>query len=172
MTIPLSQIKSTLRIDFDDDDAALIRLRETALSLIERRTQLLLTPQTRTQYLAGWKDVMITGFPFVSLTSVVYYDSANTTITMPATDYWLDQSDGAFPILRFSAQPVQYKNTQPVVTYQAGYSVIPNEVTMCALALVGYWYQNPNAADAVSISSAPLSLEYILDIISTRSMIR
>jgi hypothetical protein len=27
MTIPLSQIKSTLRIDFDDDDAALIRLR-------------------------------------------------------------------------------------------------------------------------------------------------
>ena len=59
-----------------------------------------------------------------------------------------------------------------MVTYTAGYSVIPNEVTMAALALIGYWYQNPNAADAVSISSAPLSLEYILDIISTRSMLR
>ena len=58
------------------------------------------------------------------------------------------------------------------LTYTAGYSVIPNEVTMAALALIGYWYQNPNAADAVSISSAPLSLEYILDIISTRSMLR
>jgi uncharacterized phiE125 gp8 family phage protein len=172
MTIPLSQIKATLRIDFDDDDAALIRLRETALSLIERRTQLLLTPGTRTQYLASFKDAMLTGFPFLSLTSVVYYDQLNAATTMPATDYWLDLSEGSFPILRFSANPTIYKNTQPVVTYTAGYSVIPNEVTMAALCLIGYWYQNPNAADAVSISSAPLSLEYILDIISTRSMLR
>ena len=44
MTVPLSTIKSALKIDYDDDDTDIVRLREAAISLVERRTQLLLSP--------------------------------------------------------------------------------------------------------------------------------
>lgn len=172
MTIPLSVIKSALRIDFDYDDAQLVRLREAALSLIEKRTQLALSPATRTMYLPGWVDSLIPVHPFIAFTSVTYTDTGNVVQTMPATAYWIDWSDGSMPILRFLEKPQTYKGTQPVVTYSAGYSTLPNELIHAGIALVGYWYKNPDAADSMSISSAPFSLEYIIDAIGTRSMLR
>jgi uncharacterized phiE125 gp8 family phage protein len=172
MTIPLSVIKSALRIDFDYDDTQLVRLRESALSLIEKRTQLALSPSTRTLYLASWTDCLIPVHPFISFTGITYYDALNVVQTMPSTSYWIDWADGPMPMLRFIDKPQFYKGTQPTVTYVAGYSSLPNELIHAAIALVGYWYKNPDAADSMSISSSPFSLEYIIDSIGSRSMIR
>ena len=172
MTIPLSVIKSALRVDFDDDDTQLVRLRESALSLIEKRTQLALSPATRTLYLPAWTDTLIPVHPFVSFTGITYYDSQNAQQTLASTSYWIDWSDGPMPMLRFIDKPQFYKGTQPTVTYVAGYSTLPNELIHAAIALIGYWYQNPNAADTMSLSTAPMSMEYILEVIGSRSMLR
>lgn len=172
MTVPLSTLKSALKIDYDDDDKDLVRLREAAVSLIERRTQMILGPSTETLYLARFRDTMIPGFPFSSLTSVSYYDSSNVLTTMPSSQYWIDRSEGAMPMLRFLETPGIYEGTNILVTYVAGYSTLPNELVHAVIALVGHWYNNPEAAQPIGLSTVPLSLEYILSHLSTRSNLR
>lgn len=172
MTVPLGTIKSALRIDYDDDDSALVRLREAALSLIARRTQLVLSPSPQTLYLATWKDSIIPAVPYVSLTSITYQDSANVTRTLAASAYWIDLTDGPIPIIRFLDSFDTYRGTVISVNYTAGYSTLPNEIIHAVISLVGYWYANPEAGGESSPSMAPVSLEYILDSISTRSFLR
>jgi len=172
MTVPLSTIKSALKIDYSDDDADLTRLREAAISLIERRTQLSLSPSAQTLYLAWWKDTLIPGYPFVSLTDVTYYNASNVLTTVPAGDYWVDRTDGPMPIIRFLEAPAIYEGTAISVNYTAGYSAVPNEIVHCVIALVGGWYSNPEAFQPVGLSPVPMSVEFILDQVAARSPIR
>jgi len=172
MTVPLSTIKSALKIDYDDDDTDIVRLREAAISLVERRTQLLLSPQTSTLYIARFTDTLLPAYPYSSLTSVVYTNNLNVTTTMPATDYWVDLTDGPMPVLRFLDYPGMYEGTAITVTYSAGYSSVPNELTHAIIALVGGWYNNPESIQPISLQTVPLSVEYILANISTRSNLR
>ena len=172
MTVPLSTIKSALRIDYDDDDLELVRLREAAISLLSRRTELLLYQQTATMYLADFSDTLLSSYPFTSLTSVVYKDGSNVTTTMPATDYWVDLTDGPIPVLRFLDKPGIYEGTAITVTYSAGYSSVPNELTHAVIALTGAWYNNPEASQPISLAVVPFALEYIIEACSVRSGIR
>jgi uncharacterized phiE125 gp8 family phage protein len=172
MSVPLSTIKSALKIDFDDDDNEILRLREAAVSLIERRTQLSLTPVTLPLYLKEFKDALIPAHPFVSVSLVQYRDQLNAPQTMPATDYWLDLTEGTMPVLRFLEVPVIYPGTMVTVFYLAGYTALPNDLVHAIIALVGHWYNNPEAASPISLSTVPLSMGFILDNLSTRSNIR
>lgn len=172
MTVPLSTIKSALKIDYDDDDGDLVRLREAAISLVERRADLILSPRATTQFLACFRDTLIATYPCNSLTSVTYYDSTNTLTTMPATDYWLDKTDGPMFRLRFLEAPSIYEGTAISVNYNAGYASVPNEITHAIIALVGAWYNNPEAFQPIGLQVVPLSVEYILAAVGTGSRIR
>ena len=172
MSVPLSTIKSALKIDFDDDDKDILRLREAAVSLIERRTQLSLTPVTLPLYLKEFKDGLIPAHPFGSVSLIQYRDQLNAPQTMPATDYWLDLTEGTMPVLRFLEVPVIYPGTMVTVFYVAGYTALPNDLVHAIIALVGHWYNNPEAASPISLSTVPLSMGFILDNLSTRSNIR
>jgi uncharacterized phiE125 gp8 family phage protein len=172
MSVPLSTIKSGLRIDYDDDDTELTRLREAAESLVLRRTGLTIAPATKTLYVANWRAVIVPEHPYTSLTSVTYYDGTNTLTTMPSTDYWVDRTDGPMPVLRFLDAPALYEGTAITVTYVAGYTVVPSELTHAIIALVGHWYNNPEAASVIQLNHVPMSLEYIIDNIGVRSPLR
>ena len=172
MTVPLSTIKSALRIDYDDDDLELVRLREAAISLLSRRTELLLYQQTATMYLADFSDTLLSSYPFTSLTSVVYKDASNVTTTMPAADYWVDKTQGPMFVLRFLEHPAIYEGTAITVTYEAGYATIPNEIVHAVIALTGAWYNNPEASQPISLAVVPFALEYIIEACSVRSGIR
>lgn len=172
MSVPLSTIKSALKIEYTDDDTELIRLREAAQSLVERRTGLSLTRRTSTMYLASFSDVILPECPFVSLTSVAYTDSSNAAQTMSASDYWIDRTLGPLPVLRFLKSYALYQGTAVIVTYETGYESLPGELTHAIIALVGAWYNNPEAIQPTMMSTVPVSLEYILEAMSVRSLIR
>lgn len=172
MTVPLSTIKSALKIDYDDDDSDLTRLREAAISLIERRTTISLSPRAEVLYLPTWKDALIPAIPFVSITSVTYYNSSNVLTTTPGGDYWIDRSDGPVPLVRFLEAPSIYEGTVVMVNYVAGYSAVPNDLVHCVIALVGGWYNNPEAFQPIGLQSVPMSVEFILAEHSARSSLR
>ena len=172
MSVPLSTIKSALKIDYADDDADLIRLREAAVAFVERRTGLRLAPTACTLYLNAWRDSVLPEVPFVSLTSVAYVDAAEASQTLAAGDYWLDRSDGPMPVLRFLEGPDLAEGTAVTVTYTAGYSVIPTDLTHCVIAIVGAWYNNPEAFQPIGLSVVPMSVEAILDMASVRAVLR
>jgi uncharacterized phiE125 gp8 family phage protein len=172
MSVPLSTIKSALKIDYTDDDADLIRLREAALDLVERRTQCYLSPQVRQMYLAQFTDTLIADHPFNSVSSVQYYDGSNTLVSMPSSGYWIDRTGGPMPVLRFLDHPSIYEGTAVTVTYNAGYSTVPNVLVHAVISLVGGWYNNPESVQPIGLSTVPLSVEFILDGFSTGSRIR
>jgi len=170
MTIPLATIKSALKVDYDDDDRDLTRLREAAMSLISRNTQLALEVESYTLYLTQWRDTVFPLAPWVSVTNVKYTTGAVIT-TMPTSSYWVDLSD-ALPKLRFLDVPGFDAGTAVIVTYTAGYANLPNEITHAVISLVGHWYNNPEAAQPISLSTVPLGLEYILRSVSTTAGFR
>jgi len=172
MSIPLSTIKSALKIDYDDDDVDLIRLREAAASLIERKCEVTLAPTDKTLYLAKFTDTLLPDHPFIGLTSVTYYNASNVLATMPAGDYWIDRTDGPMVRIRFLEQPAIYEGTAISVNYTAGYDYVPNEIVHAIIALVGAWYNNPEALTVVGLQQVPLSLEYIIDAAGVRSPMR
>lgn len=172
MSVPLSTIKSALKIDYDDDDADLIRLREAASSLIERKCEVTLAPTTKTLYLSKFTDTLLPDHPFSAVDSVTYYNASNALTTMPAGDYWIDRTDGPMVRIRFLEQPAMYEGTAISVSYVAGYEYVPNEIVHAIIALVGAWYNNPEAFQPIGLSVVPMSVEYIIAAIGTGSRIR
>ena len=172
MSIPLSTIKTALKIDYSDDDADLIRLRETATVFVEKRTGRALQQRTETLYLAAWTDSLIPVAPYTGITHVRYQNSTNTQTTMPAGDYWIDQTDGPLNQIRFLERPEIYEGTAIVVTYTVGYLNIPDPLVHAMIALVGHWYNNPEAAQPIGLQTVPMSVEAIMDMYSIRSQLR
>lgn len=170
--VPLATIKSALRIDYTADDEELTRLRDAAVSFIERRTQLVLKPTPQTLYLAEFKDSLLPAHPYNSISSVTYYSSGNVLTTMPSADYWIDRTDGPMPIIRFLEKPTTYEGTAITVSYNAGYGALPSELVHAVIGLTGHWYNNPEAAQPIALATVPLGIHFILENLSTRSNVR
>ena len=172
MSIPLSTIKSALKIDYSDDDTTLILYREAAESLVSRETGLSLSPADRTMYLASFTDTAIPFLPFIQLKNVTYTNTADVVTVMPSTDWWMDMSDGPIPILRFLDAPSIKEGTNITATVFSGYQEIPNELVHCVIALVGGWYNNPEAFQPIGLNAVPMSVDYILASYRARSFLR
>jgi len=172
MSVPLSTIKSALKIDYDDDDADLIRLREAATQLIENRCQLAIDRRSAQLYLSSFSDVLIPEAPFESVTAISYTDSAGSAATLGASEYRVDLTQGPMPVLRFIDPPAIYENTSITVTYNVGYTSIPGPLTHAIIALTGAWYNNPEAFQPIGLSMVPMSVEFIISAYSTGSRIR
>lgn len=171
MSIPLSTIKAALKIEYSDDDTDLIRLRDAATSLVARETGLVLAPEDKPMYLAYWRPTAIPFVPFVSVKTVKYFTGGVET-TMPSTDYWLDRTDGPLPVLRFLEQPSIDEGTQITATIESGYLQLPNEIVHAVISLTGAWYNNPEAFQPIGLSTVPMSLQFILESLRVREMIR
>lgn len=172
MSIPLSTIKTALKIDYSDDDADLIRLRETAKVFVEKRTGLALQPRTEYLFLSTWTDSLIPVAPLLEIQHVRYQNSANAQTEMPVADYWFDRTEGPLQMIRFLKTPEIYDGTVITFTYKAGYNNIPDPLVHAMIALVGHWYNNPEAAQPIGLQTVPMSVEAILDMYSIRSQLR
>jgi len=172
MAIPLSTIKAALKIDYADDDTELLRLRDAAASLVERETGLVLAPAQRTQYLSSFTDTAIMIVPLTSVDSVIYTDPDGNSITMAASDWSLDYSEGPLPIIKFLDWPAIKTASNINVVCTCGYASVPNEIVHAIIALVGGWYNNPEAFQNITMTAVPMSTQYILRALSVRSPIR
>ena len=50
--------------------------------------------------------------------------------------------------------------------------MIPTDLTHCVIAIVGAWYNNPEAFQPIGLSVVPMSVEAILDMASVRTVLR
>jgi uncharacterized phiE125 gp8 family phage protein len=162
MAITTATVKTALRIDYTDDDAEFTRLIAAAVAWVERYTNVGLSSATRTLKLASWSEAVLPVDPFVSLTSVTYYNGSNALTTMPSTDYWVDQT-GDLPRIRFLDAPSIYEGTQITVTYVAGHATEPADMVQAVISIVGAWYNNPEATQPVPLSVVPMGAMYLLE---------
>lgn len=162
MAISNATVKAALRIDYVDDDAEFTRLIAAAVAWVERYTNVGLSSTSRSLYLAAWADAVIPIDPFVSLTSVKYFDTSNTFTTMPSADYWIDRSS-AMPRIKFLEKPELYEGTNIEITYVAGNATEPADMVQAVISIVGAWYNNPEATAPVALQSVPLGAIYLLE---------
>lgn len=159
--VSVAQIKTALKIDYTDDDAELERLRDAATAWVQRYTGLSLDYATRTVRLREWKRHCFNDQRVASIASVTYVSNGNTE-TMPADDYWLDDS-GELAAIEFLEEPARDDGTLITVTYRSGYESLPREVVQAIISTVGHWYNNPEAAQAIGLSEVPLGCKMMLE---------
>ena len=172
MAVSLSTVKTALKIDYTDDDTELTRLIGVATSWVEYYTGIKLTQATRTMYLREFARTAVADYPYVSTTSVTYTDGSGATVTMTSgTDYWVDLS-GDIKAIEFLNEPSIKEGTLITVTYVAGYSTEPNEVVQAIISLVGLYYNNPEAAQPVGLTTVPLGGQFMLEHLRIRGTFR
>lgn len=163
MSIALSTIKKALKIDYDTDDAEIMRIRDAVLSLITEYTGVSLVPVTKTQYIDYWMKTRLIFNPFVEVASITYTDTDGNEQTYGSTEYFLILKDYPSVWINFYEYPSIKEGTEIAITYKVGYSNIPAEIQQLAISLIGHWYNNPEAGAPISLFEVPLSAKFILD---------
>ena len=169
--IPIDILKTRLRIDAEADDVIMTTLCIAAGEMIERELGIGLSTATRSAKIDRWRRFIPPVQQCTSVTSVTYYDTGNNLVTMPAADWYVDETDELLAV-EFLEAPAVKDGTFPTVTYVAGYTQVPHALQQAIVALVGAWYANPDATNPVALSEVPLSLKYILSAYSTRGPLR
>lgn len=171
MPVPLSTIKAALKVSYTEDDSELLRLRSAAAELVEKETGRRLAPTALTLWLPGFVDTLIPVAPVMNVGPITY-TTGGAVQTLSGTKYWIDKTDGPMWWLRFIEAPEFDDGTAVEVQYTAGASEVPAALQHALIAIIGHWYNNPEAVQPLTLTETPLSVRYILQLYSVRSAIR
>lgn len=169
--IPLDNLRKALRVEIREDDAELARLVQAAQAYVERRTGVTIGTATKHQYLSGFRDCLIEGFPFGAITSIAYENDGVAT-TLAASDYAIRYVDGPLALLAFDTEKVADQDTVDI-TYTCGYgNQVPKDLLHAGVSLVAHWYNNVEATAPVDLRPVPYTTGVILDMHRVRSDLR
>jgi uncharacterized phiE125 gp8 family phage protein len=161
LPIPLDVLRTRLRVEVESDDVDLAVLCVAAGEMIERETGLGLQAVSRTQSIREFSRFIPRVQPMSAVTQVRYYDLSGVRQTLSATDYWIDDTEPLYA-LEFDTTVVAKENTTIEVTYTAGFTTVPQALQQCIVALVGAWYNNPEALQVAQLAEVPLAYKAII----------
>lgn len=167
LPIPLDVLRTRLKIEVESDDVDLAALCVAAGELIERETGLALASASRSQKIRKFSRFIPRVQPVTAFTSVTYTDTDGNPQTLPSADWWTDETEPVLA-LEFDTDAVAKENTLITVNFTAGYTVIPQPLQQCIVALVGSWYNNPEALQVAQLAEVPMSYKYIIQQYSTQ----
>jgi uncharacterized phiE125 gp8 family phage protein len=150
--LTLDEVKSYLRVDFNDDDVYIRSLIITARKYCENYQNRAYITQTRELTLDDWPSDDIIEIPrgkLQSITSIKYKDYAGAETTISSSDYVVSTKsekgriapayDKSWP--SFTAYPLD-----PItVRYVCGYGTsedVPETIKQAILFLISFWYDN------------------------------
>jgi uncharacterized phiE125 gp8 family phage protein len=165
--VPISLLKSMLRVDFTDDDAVLLFYLEAAQQFVERHTRRLLSQQTKTLHIRRWPDEVTLQFPpFDSVSAVTYRDTAGATQTLASSRYVVEL-DQALAVVRFLDDLPELNEDAPrvSVSWLCGYtnSTIPRDLQLAVCRLAGTYYVNPEAVSMLTLQQVPFGVRSVID---------
>lgn len=102
--------------------------------------------------------------PLVSVSSIKYYDTANTVATMTATDYFVDDKSEPGRVVLAYGKTWPTTTLRPangvVVEFVAGYGAaaasVPKKVIQAMLLLIGHWFKQREA----TAENVPKEIEF------------
>jgi len=158
--LPVSpaEAKLHLRVDGADDDTLITAMLWAACQAAEQLTGRALMPQ-------AWQlacdqfpaTLVLTRVPVVSVNSIIYVDSAGADITLPNTEYSLDNAcefgfASVVPAYGKSWPSARVQPNSVRVIYQAGYAnadAVPESIKAWIKLQVGAMYENRELEGAV-----------------------
>jgi len=166
--ITSAEVKNWLRIDGSDDDTVITSLTKTAHNWAKRYTARSLTTQTlkisidsiydtdiplqEGEYLGVDQDIsrrsiLLPQSPVASISSVKYYDDADTESTFASSKYYLDSAGvpARFVLRNGESYPTGLRVANAIeITYVAGYggsSDIPEDIKQACLLYTAYLFE-------------------------------
>ena len=178
--VTLADLKAHLRIDWDDEDAALAGFLTAARQLFELRAGRTVLPTVVREHWAGWPArpaVFLRSAPVVAAAPVLitYRDAADALVAYPAEHYRLDgPADPALLALSPAAPrpPLSVLRQYPVtVQYTAGWpdaAAVPAVVKAAIKLLAGHYYEVREAfAAGPELKAVPLGFQSVCDLFWT-----
>lgn len=148
--VSLTEAKTFLRVDTDDDDTLITALVQAATEYFQDATNRRLVTQTLEygldEFPAAGDKLTLPRSPVQEITSVEYVDSNGDTQTWSSESYFVDtRSEPAriCPAEGESWPTTQAKPGAVTVTFVAGYEddEVPESIKTCVLQLVAHWYE-------------------------------
>ena len=166
--VSLAEAKTHLRVDFTDDDTLIGALIDAATAHVDGYTGILaraLVTQTWQQDFCDWPGDRVLRLPLApvaSVSSVKYFDSANTEITVAATGNYALLEDARGPYIKFTsdfAAPALFdeRDDRIRVTFVAGYgdpAEVPAAIRAALMLIVGDLYKNRDAGEVAPNAAA------------------
>jgi len=173
--VSLTEAKAHLRTDGTDEDTFdedtfIEGLIPVAREYCEDFQQRAYITQTWELWLDKWPDkdyIIIPRPPLQVVTSVKYYGTDNIEYTFAATEYFVDDKNEPGRVVLAYAKSWPLTTLRPVngvaVQFTAGYPAkegnppdpagnIPKKIKQAMLLLIGYWYENREAAVIGAVS--------------------
>jgi len=151
--ISLSDLKAHLRVTHDAEDDLITALLDTAIQAVENMTNRVLGSRSAYLIADDWASQVFSFGPITAITTVEYYDGANTLQTLPSTLYWYDIQSTPARITFLSPPTVYSDRHQGIrITATIGHDAIPPALRQAILLLVGHYYET---RQAVVLGPAP-----------------
>lgn len=170
--VTLAEVRTQLKIEDDTEDTHLTLLMKAAREWAEDFLGRSIITQTWTAKFHGWSTDRVLALPrppIATVTSVKYYNSAGTEVTLTVTtDYLLDVQAGEITLTEaFGFPALSPDRADPItIVYTAGYgaaAAVPSRIKQAILLAIANWYENrvPVVSGTI-VSSVPMSCEYLL----------
>lgn len=142
--VSLEDIKNYLRVDITDDDVLISNLIKTARDYVERITNRSIVTKKYEYILDAFPNgyIQLPRPPLISVEQVVYKTADG--VEKVFTDYITDSESEPARIIAPNGWPSEslYPVNAVKVTYQAGYSQMPESLKHAIYMLVAHWYEN------------------------------
>ena len=169
--LTLDQVKTHLRVDHDNENDLITRLRDAAVEWAQNFTRRQFISATKTLKLDFFPNIIFPSISnLVSVTSIVYVDEDGDSQTLSADTYDVDISHEPGRIVEAFEElwPTTRSEINAVtVTYIAGYGDsaddTPDTIKTAVLMLIGNWYENRESTiTGASIMEVPQATEMML----------
>lgn len=166
--------KTHLRVDSADEEDIVASYIDAAVALLDGWTGILgraLVQQTWRQDFDDFSARMpLPLAPAMGITSITYYDGANTQQTLSSSYYRLLTDElgpyvARLPDLSYPSV-TSSRDAAVSVTYTAGFGTtaasVPASIRQAMLLLVAHWYRNREAVTAAAMSDLPMGVQSLL----------
>lgn len=172
LPVSLTEAKLHLRVDDTAEDALITSLIEAAVAHFDGLGDL-----GRAMITQGWAQwfnqspgyVRLQMGPFISITSVEYYDRDNVLQSAPTSDFeaWLDGDYVTMKPKLDKQWPGAYSRPDAIkVTYQAGFggspTDVPQSIRHAILMTVAHWYEHRMAVDDARMAEVPMAVDALI----------
>ena len=171
--LSLEDAKEHLRVDFDDEDAYIASLVAAAQDLIDGPDGMVGKAIASQTWRYGIKRplarVHLPVVPVQSVTSMAYYDEANTEQALDLSDFtFLASEDVAYIEPKSGVSwPAMYDRADALnITFLAGFGAVsdaPQALVHALKLMIYHWYENRQDVEATQMHHIPLGAQALIN---------
>lgn len=166
--VSLFDAKMHLRVDDTAEDALIERAITTARRWAEHHTGRAFVTQGHEAYWDAWPAAFLVPLPpLVAVTAITWRDGANTSRTVPPSDYLVDALAGRITPAPGRSWPTGglWPVNPIAVAFSAGYGAaadVPAEIRSALLLIVGHLYEHREQVTEAKLVSLPFAVSALL----------